>query len=109
VIGTIAPGKNIEDLLKHLEGQGWGNHFIAWKDKDEIVSIRKLVDFERQYHMRMFSDGEVRGHYEYTPESHPKWHVKEVGFESRMSVFMQALENWIVPSEGSEVPALAED
>lgn len=97
VLGTLAPGKTVEDLLSHLEKGGWGNHFIAWKDEGEIVSVRKLVDFERQYHLRVFADGEVRGHYEYTPESHPYWHMID-RWEARGDEFLQFLEGWVVPA-----------
>lgn len=108
VIGMLAPGKNIDDFLEYLVGHEWANHFIAWKDQDEIVSVRKLVDFERQYHLRIFSDGEIRGHYEYTPESHPRWHMKEVGQEFREEDFLQFLEEWVVtPGIPMTLPAFA--
>jgi hypothetical protein len=97
LIGSLAQGKRVEDFLKHLESRGYGNHFIAWKDRDEIVSVRKLIDFERQYHLRIFSDGEVRGHYEYTPESHPRWHMLEVGQEPYHEQFLKEFEEWVTP------------
>lgn len=115
--GRLAPGKTVDQLLLYLEKEGWGNHFIAWKDEGEIVSVRKLVDFERQYHLRVFADGEVRGHYEYTPESHPYWHMTDVGQEEHRNVFMQTLEGWVTPAAPVLAPisipafasALAED
>lgn len=97
-LGTIAPGKKIEDLLKCLEEKGWGNHFIAWKDEDEVIGIRKLENFERQYHIRVFRNGEIRGHYEYTPECHPRLHLKEIGMEARRDEFLEELGSWIVPA-----------
>jgi len=103
LIGTLAPGRKVEDFLKYLEGEGYGNHFIAWKDTDEIVSVRKLVNFERQYHLRIFSDGEVRGHYEYTPECHPRWHLKEVGQRPYDEQFLQELGDWVVPATPASV------
>jgi hypothetical protein len=114
LIGELAPGRNIEDFLKYLERHGYGNHFIAWKDTDEIVSVRRLISFEHQYHLRIFSDGEVRGHYEYTPESHPRWHMKEVGQRPYDDHFLSELGDWIVPAtpvsvffSASGVPATA--
>jgi hypothetical protein len=98
VIGHIAPGKTVEDFLKYLETKEFANHFIAWNDEEEIVSVRKLVDFERQYHLRIFSDGDVRGHFEFTPESHPRWHMKKVGQEERREDFLRFLGDWIVPT-----------
>jgi hypothetical protein len=98
VLGVVAPGKHLDDLLKHLEGRGWGNNFIAWKDEDEVVGVRKLESFERQYHIRIFKNGEVRGHYEYTPECHPRWHLKEIGMEARHEEFLEELRSWIIPA-----------
>jgi hypothetical protein len=99
VLGTVAPGKNMEDFIQYLHGQGYFNHFIAWEDPDQLISLRKLVGFEWQYHLRVFKDGEVRGHYEYTPEAHPRLHLKEIGFEERREVFLGLLGDWVVPSK----------
>jgi len=96
VIGRLAPGRSLDGFLAYLEAKGFANHFIAWKDDDQIVSLRKLESFERQYHLRIFKDGEVRGHYEYTPEAHPAWHSKEVGFEERREEFLQFVSDWVV-------------
>lgn len=117
LIGVVVPGRKIEDFLKYLESRGYGNAFIAWKDTDEIVSVRKLVDFEHQYHLRIFSDGEVRGHYEYTPEGHPRWHMKEVGQEPYCQEYLNELEGWVVPASSvssflnvpARTPALAKN
>jgi hypothetical protein len=98
VLGRIAPGRTIEGFLSYLEGQEFGNHFIAWRDDQEVVSVRRLVNFERQYHLRIFRDGEVRGHYEYTPECHPRWHLKEIGQEARTEDFLNFLGDWVVPA-----------
>jgi len=102
-LGTLAPGRKLEDLLKYLEGKDWGNHFIAWKDEDEVIGIRKLESFERQYHIRVFKNGEIRGHYEYTPECHPRWHLKEIGMEARHKEFLKELGDWIVPATPASV------
>jgi hypothetical protein len=55
-----------------------------------------LVDFKHQYHLRVFKDGEVRGHYEYTPECHPIWHLQKVGQEPRREELLGFLGDWIV-------------
>jgi hypothetical protein len=107
LLGRITPGRSIEDFVKYLETQQLKNHFIALMDDDEVVSVRKLVDFEHQYHLRIFEDGEVRGHYEYTPESHPRLHMKKVGQEARREDFLRFLGDWIVPApaNSTRVPA----
>ena len=101
MLGILAPDKSVEAFVKHLGGHGFFNHFIAWKDSGEIVSVRRPVDFEWQYHLRVFADGEVRGHYEYTPESHPIWHYYEVRQEERREEFLNFLGDWIVPGSTS--------
>ena len=121
-LGTLAPGVDLVDFLKHLEGKGWGKNFIAWKDEGEVIGVRKLESFERQYHIRVFKNGEVRGHYEYTPECHPRWHLKEIGMEARHAEFLEELGSWVIPATSASVffgapasdtvvaiPAFAED
>jgi hypothetical protein len=94
--GVIAPGRNMQDFLKHLEKHQFGNHFIAWDDDDQVMSLRRLDGFERQYHVRIFSDGEVRGHYEFTPECYPILHYKAHGQEERREEFSGFFGDWVV-------------
>jgi hypothetical protein len=103
VLGHLAPGVKLDDFLHYIETQQFGNHFVAWTDDDQVISLRRLDGFKYQYHLRVFQDGEVRGHYEYTPEAHPKWHLQEVGFEERRGDFLRFLGDWIIPLE--TVPA----
>ena len=96
-IGWLAPGKTLKDLEKHLnEKWGFGNHFVAWSDKGQVLSWRKLESFEKQYHLRVFKDGEIRGHYEDTPEDKPIEHFIEIGEESRIDDFRKFLGDYIV-------------
>ncbi|MEK7607147.1 MAG: hypothetical protein AAB444_03070 [Patescibacteria group bacterium] len=95
-LGWLAPGKTLEELRQHLSEQGFGNHFVAWLDKDQALSWRKLDGFDYQYHLRVYTDGEIRGHYEYTPESRPMDHFREVGEENRREVFLKFLGKCIV-------------
>jgi hypothetical protein len=98
-LGTLVPGRKIDDFIQYLHFRGFFNHFIAWKDDGQVISLRKLENFEWQYHIRVFKDGEIRGHYEYTPESHPAWHLKEIGMEERREIFLNYLGDWVVPAE----------
>ena len=68
LMGTIAPTRSVREFVSYLIEQGFGNHFVAWKDTDELVSLRRTIGFRYQHHVRVFTDGEVRCHYEYTPE-----------------------------------------
>ncbi len=95
-LGWLAPDKTLEDLEHHLHKVwGFGNHFVAWEDAGQVLSWRKLVDFEHQYHLRVFKDGEIRGHYEYTPEGKPIRHFEEIGEEARISQFKKFLGNFV--------------
>jgi hypothetical protein len=96
-LGWLAPGKTLQDLEKHLHEQwGFGNHFIAWHDSGQVLSWRKLASFDFQYHLRVFDDGEIRGHYEYTPESKPVAHFEEWGEEDHTEEFKKFLGEYAV-------------
>jgi len=96
-IGWLAPGKTLSDLKLHLHSKwGFGNHFVAWKDKGQVLSWRKLADFNDQYHLRVFEDGEIRGHFEFTPEGHPIDHLTERGEEPRLLDFLKFLDDFVV-------------
>lgn len=97
LLGWLAPGTTLEDLKNYLSTHWqFGNHFIAWQDEGQVLSWRRLDGFEKQYHLRVFCDGEIRGHYEYTPEAHPILHFREKGEESRKEDFVKFLDKNIV-------------
>lgn len=96
-IGWLAPGKTLKDLENYLhEKWNFGNHFVAWTDSDQVLSWRKLESFDYQYHLRVFNDGEIRGHYEYTPESKPVAHFVEIDEQERADDFKKFLGDYIV-------------
>jgi hypothetical protein len=96
-IGWLAPGKTLEELKLHLHSRwGFGNHFVAWTDTGQVLSWRKLTDFEDQYHLRVFSDGEIRGHFEFTPEAHPIEHLEEKGEMNKREDFLKFLGDFVV-------------
>lgn len=101
LLGTIVPGKTVQELVSFLISRGYGNHFVAWKDDGELVGLRYAESFERQYHLRIFADGEVRGHYEYTTEHRPVRHYRAIGQEARREEFLDLLDGWISPSHES--------
>jgi hypothetical protein len=96
-IGWLARGKTLEELEKHLhEKWGFGNHFIAWVDEDQVLSWRKLTDFQDQYHLRVYKDGEICGHFEFTPEAHPLEHLEEKGEREAKEDFLKFLGKFVV-------------
>ncbi len=105
-LGFITPGKTPEELAAYLQAHGFDNHFIAWVDEGELYSVRKIASDPRyQYHLRIFKDGEVRGHYEFTPEAHPIFHFTERDVEERREDFLAFLGEFIVPSVPEKIPA----
>ena len=100
LLGSIAPGESVESVVRHLVEKGFGNHFVAWEDDGEVVSLRYVEDFATQYHIRVFEDGEVRGHFEYTPECYPYKHYHELDcFEPKQEFFLKVLGEKITPSQ----------
>lgn len=108
-LGKIAPHSSIRELVEFLVEQGYGNHFVAWKFKGEVISLRYVENFSHQYHIRVFEDGSVCGHYEHTPESHPFLHtkrffymklgIKEIGIENRSQYFYDLLGDILIKEE----------
>lgn len=96
LLGRIAPGQTLREFVSHCIERGYGNHFVAWHDEGEVVSLRYVDDFAYQYHLRIFRDGEVRGHFEYTPEYRPIAHMRDVGCEDRRHIFYEHLGDRIV-------------
>lgn len=96
-IGWLAPNRTLADLKRHLSQKyGFGNHFVAWEDTNQILSWRKLASFDEQYHLRVFNDGEIRGHYEFTPESAPYKHFFGTKENPKQSDFLKFLDGYIV-------------
>lgn len=101
LLGTIAPHLSIKEFIQSLVDKGFGNHFIAWNDDGEIASLRRVDNFEYQYHIRIFEDREVRAHYEFTPECYPIAHLNEENMLPRREEFLEILGDTIVPSQSS--------
>ena len=97
LLGTIAPHLSIEEFVSHLVKKGYAYHRVAWEDDGEVVSVRRVPNFERQYHIRVFEDREVRGHFEYTPECYPIAHLWDIGREDRREEFLQELGDALTP------------
>jgi hypothetical protein len=84
-----------ESLFNFLKNKGFEEVVLAWRDPGEILSMRKVDNEVYQYHFRLFKDGEVRGHYEFSSESNPWGHVKEIVFEKREAYFKDLLQEFL--------------
>ncbi|QQG38244.1 MAG: hypothetical protein HYS26_01690 [Candidatus Kaiserbacteria bacterium] len=99
LLGHIAPSSHVGALVEHLVANGYRQQEVAWKDEGEIVNLRLLQDFVYQYHIRIFEDGEVRAHYEFTPECYPLRHLRQKGQTHEREYFLDLLRDHITPSE----------
>lgn len=102
LLGHLRAGKTPQNLLDHLALQGFTKNSLAWIDQGEVFSARCLLSLYHQYHIRLFDDGEIRGHYEWTPEAHPFDHLMEQGFEERREEFLEILGDMVVPKINDE-------
>lgn len=99
-LGYLAPGKTAEDLRDYLiKEKKFETHFPCWIDDGETVDLRLRQNFDWQYHLRIFSDGEIRGHHEYTPESRPIAHLQDKDSTACEKEFMAMLGDWIVQEQ----------
>lgn len=89
LLGVLKEGVTPESARKQLILRGFFMNRVAYTDPGQVLSMRRLDELESdmQYHLRVFVDGEVRGHYEYTPEDKPIRHLRDVIFEKREHEF----------------------
>ncbi len=95
-LGWLNSQKNNDDFKKFLMSIGFTKNRLAWIDEEEILSLRLLKNFKYQYHLRLFSDGEIRGHYELTPEYSPFDHLHDKDTSAKEVEFKQLLGDWLV-------------
>lgn len=96
-VGWLAEGKTLEDLRFHLHGEwGFGNHFISFTEKGEVLNWRKLEESGKQYHLRVYRDGEIRGHLEYQPEGHTMDHLLAREHQEAKTDFLKFLGEFAV-------------
>lgn len=105
LLGHLVIGKSHDELKLSLNQIGYEDVILAWRDPGEILSMR-LIDPDPgrsiyQYHFRLFSDGEMRCHYEFSSEGNPIGHVLEIGFESRPEIFHAHLVGYINPKSSN--------
>ncbi len=96
LLGTITPDLSTQEFIMQLVEQGFGRHLFALKDEGELVSLRYVDGFEYQYHLRVFVDREVRGHYELTPECYPISHMRAEDQVDRRDEFTRFLQGKVI-------------
>ena len=81
-IGRIKADVKIEDIVNKLKKFGFDKTKLEWRDLGQVFSAR-LKEGKRQYHLRIFKDREVRGHF----ELRPKYFIKHLRCKQRKSAF----------------------
>lgn len=92
-LGLLKKSFSVKEFQILMRERGFFKQPMAFNDPDQILSLRKLdpTDFNFQYHIRLYKDGEIRGHHEKTPEDHPLDHLREIGFTSHREEFLEML------------------
>jgi len=95
-LGFLNKQYSVNDLANFLLANGYSKAILAWQDTGEVLNMRLLDKEIYQYHLRLFSDGELRGHYEFAPENYPLKHVRAELFENRGEYFGKFLGDCLV-------------
>ncbi len=97
-VGYLKEGIELKDCQKYLKAQGFERNVLAWIDDGEVLSMRKIdpIQPHRHYHIRIFNDGEVCGHYEKMPERHPIDCLRKKGMENRSIYFRSLMAEFLI-------------
>ncbi len=96
-IGWLAEGKGLEDLRIYLHREwGFGGNFDSFIEKSEVLNWRKLTEDGKQYHLRVYEDGEIRGHLEMSPEKNKISYALGGGKSDAREEFLKFLGDFAV-------------
>lgn len=89
LLGSLKKELSVREAKRLLLAAGFFMNRLAYPDPGQVLSMRRLHNTmpDHQYHLRVFSDGEIRGHFELTPEDHPWKHLDEWLMEPRYEEF----------------------
>jgi len=96
LIGKLKGEVNVKDIYDYLAKKSFTDVILAWKDEGEVLSMRKTNKKIFQYHIRIFDDGEIRCHYEYSSEGSPWKHIFEKEFKAEEAYFKSLLGDYLV-------------
>ena len=94
-LGWLTTDKTAAEFEIFLKNIDFEKNKIAWIDDDEILSLRLRENFKYQYHLRLFKDREIRGHYELTPEYSPFDHLHDKDTSAKRDEFLRMLSGWV--------------
>lgn len=96
-LGFLKESVPLPEFENKLRDLGFFSEKMAFVDPDEVLGMRKIDkdNPEFQYHLRVYKDNEIRGHYEKTPEDSPVDHFNEIGFEQRRDDFISMVGEFL--------------
>lgn len=96
--GKLNPKYTQTDLKNFLLKKSFSPAILAWRDPGEILSLRLTDNKIFQHHIRLFDDGEIRGHHEYSSEGNPLFHIFRVGLRDDREFFQSLLGDYMIPN-----------
>lgn len=95
LVGKLREGIVHKKAQEVLEQHGFFINRIAYTEPGQVLSMRRLStkNPEWQYHVRIFDDGEIRGHCEVTPSDHPIDHLNLSTMEHRPNDFAKWIKD----------------
>jgi len=94
--GRLNPKYTQEGFKNFLLKKSFYPAILAWKDPGEILNLRLIDNKVFQHHIRLFDDGEIRGHYEYSSEGNPFFHIFGVGCRDDREFFRSLLGDYLI-------------
>jgi hypothetical protein len=74
---------NVDVIEENLIRDGWQPNYFSFGDKGQVTSMRKMYispeGYWKQYHTRVFIDGEICGHNELAYEENAIAHEQGIG------------------------------
>ncbi len=95
-LGKLKSTIQLKEFKAFLHRRGFERNHLAWVYDHEVLNVRKRLLNGRQYHIRVFKNGAVKGHYEYSPEHSPLKHYWCERIEARKNEFKNLLGGFLV-------------
>lgn len=74
---------NVDEIQNRLAEHGWQLHYKGYVHEGQVCQWRKVVNGGKyEYHIRLYEDGTVTGHFSLTPEKGFIRHLFAIGSRS---------------------------
>ncbi|MBP9851615.1 MAG: hypothetical protein KBC71_02790 [Candidatus Pacebacteria bacterium] len=96
-VGWLTSSKTLEGLRLYLHSEwGFGKATKVAKDKEVVLSWAKITDNHEEYFLRVYRDGEIRGHFEKLPVTGVLEKPSEMGEKEAKEEFLKFLGEFYV-------------